>query len=164
MSECLQSGDLSESLLDERRLQGYRLNRLQQELRTGGAGALLTFDPVNTRYATGMRNMQVWSFHSLIRACFIPASGKAVLFEYAGSEHLADELVTVAEVRPSVPLHFGPGHGTTGGGRGHCGAIAGTPWRADPGLGIQGSTYRDPEGFIRTGSHPDRLQYRPLSG
>ena len=109
--DSLQDLDLDVALLDEPRLQRYRLKRIQGELARRGCGALLTFDPVNTRYATGMRNMQVWSFHSLIRACFVPVEGNAVLFEYAGSEHLAENLPTVAEVRASLPLHFGPGIG-----------------------------------------------------
>jgi Xaa-Pro dipeptidase len=101
--------DLSESLIDEPRMLEYRLSRVQAELRRLGCDALITQDPVNTRYATGMRNMQVWAFHSVIRTGFIPAQGPAVVLEYAGSEHLAEGLTTVAEVRPAIPLHFGPG-------------------------------------------------------
>jgi Xaa-Pro dipeptidase len=101
--------DLSESLIDEPRMHAYRLSRIQDELKRRDLGALITYDPVNTRYATGIRNMQVWAFHSVIRMGFIPAEGKAVVLEYGGSEHLADGLETIAEVRPSIPLHFGPG-------------------------------------------------------
>ena len=102
--------DLDVALIDEPRMHAYRLARLQTELRAAGVDALLCFDPVNTRYATGIRNMQLWSFHSLIRMGLIPAGGRAIVFEYAGSEHLADGLDTIAEVRPAIPLHFGPGY------------------------------------------------------
>lgn len=102
--------DLDVDLIDETRLHAYRLARLQAELVAAGVDAMLTCDPVNTRYASGIRNMQVWSFHSLIRMGYIPATGGAVIFEYQGSEHLADGLETIAEVRPALPLHLGPGY------------------------------------------------------
>jgi len=101
--------DLSESLIDLDRMYLYRLRRVQQALLDRDVSALITYDPVNTRYATGIRNMQAWALHTVIRMGFIPAEGQATLFEYAGSEHLADELPTVKEVRPSVSLQFGPG-------------------------------------------------------
>ncbi len=102
--------DLDAALIDEPRMHAYRLARLQTELAAADVDAMLCFDPVNTRYATGIRNMQVWSFHSLIRMGLIPAGGRAIVFEYAGSEHLADGLDTIGEVRPAIPLHFGPGY------------------------------------------------------
>lgn len=100
--------DLSESVIDVDRMYEYRLNRVQQALAQRNIAAMLTYDPVNTRYATGMRNMQPWALHTVIRMAFIPAEGRVTLFEYAGSEHLADGLTTVAEVRPSTSLQFGP--------------------------------------------------------
>jgi len=48
--------------------------------------------------------MQPWSLHSTFRVAFVPTEGRAVCFEYAGSEHLASGLETVAEVRPATPL------------------------------------------------------------
>lgn len=83
-------------------LRAYRLRRLQAELRQREIPAILLSDPVNIRYATGVRNMQPWSLHSTYRTAFVPADGRAILFEYAGSEHLASGLETVAEVRPAV--------------------------------------------------------------
>ena len=102
--------ELDPALVDEDRMIQYRLDRVQQSLAARDLDAMITFDPVNTRYATGVRNMQVWAFHSLIRVGFIPVRGRAAVFEYAGSEHLADGLDTVAEVLPAIPLHYGPGH------------------------------------------------------
>lgn len=83
-------------------LRGYRLGRLQAELRKADVPAALLSDPVNMRYATGVRNMQSWSMHSSFRTAFVPAEGKVTLFEYAGSDHLASGLETVREVRPAT--------------------------------------------------------------
>ncbi len=90
--------------IDMRALRGYRLARLQEELRRLEVAGILLADPVNIRYATGIRNMQNWSFHSTFRQAFVPSEGKAVAFEYRGSEHLGAGLETVAEVRPATPL------------------------------------------------------------
>ena len=93
--------DTGTGQLDMVRLRSYRLSRLQGELRHLDVGGVLLADPVNIRYATGIRNMQAWALHSVIRMAFVPTEGKAIAFEYAGSEHLAAGLETVAEVRPS---------------------------------------------------------------
>ena len=85
--------------IDMRALRTNRLARLQRQLRDRGIPAILLADPINIRYATGVRNMQPWSMHSNLRMALVPAEGGAVLFEYLGSEHLAAGLETVAEVR-----------------------------------------------------------------
>ena len=100
--------DLQEELIDEQRMYAYRLSRIQAALKRRDLGALITYDPINTRYATGVRNMQPWALHTVVRMGFIPAEGKVVVFEYAGSEHLADGLDCIGEVRPAVPLQLGP--------------------------------------------------------
>jgi Xaa-Pro dipeptidase len=87
--------------IDMLALRGYRLARLQQALRRYDVPAILLADPINIRYATGVRNMQPWSMHSNLRLALVPAEGGAILFEYPGSEHLAASLETVAEVRPA---------------------------------------------------------------
>jgi Xaa-Pro dipeptidase len=87
--------------IDMRALRRNRLERVQQQLRYYGIPAILLADPINIRYATGMRNMQPWSMHSNLRMALVPAEGGAMLFEYPGSEHLAANLETVAEVRPA---------------------------------------------------------------
>ena len=104
MADRLLDLDLGEHLIDEARMYEYRLSRVQAELTRQDIAALITYDPVNTRYATGVRNMQAWSFHSVIRMGFIPASGAAVVFEYGGSEHLAEGFSTIGEIRPAIPL------------------------------------------------------------
>ena len=109
MQTTLANLDLDAALIDEARMYRYRLSRVQAELRLRDLDALITYDPINTRYATGIRNMQPWALHTVIRMGFIPAEGKAVVFEYAGSEHLGRGLDVISEVRPAVSLHLGPG-------------------------------------------------------
>jgi len=96
-------------------LRGYRLRRLQAEMRRADVPALLLADPVLIRYATGVRSMQPWALHSTYRMALVPAEGKVIAYEYAGSEHLAAGLETVAEVRLAV-AHFYAGTGDGQGG------------------------------------------------
>lgn len=79
-------------------LRAYRLGRVQAELRRRDIPAILIADPVLVRYATGVRNMQPWSMHTNIRSALVPVEGKAILFEYGGSEHLGSGLETVEAV------------------------------------------------------------------
>ncbi len=83
-------------------LRAYRMQRLQEAMRAQNLPTVLLADPINIRYATGVRNMQPWSMHSAFRTALVPAHGGAILFEYPGSEHLASSLETVAEVRPAT--------------------------------------------------------------
>ena len=88
--------------IDHVALRAYRLERVQQRLRHDDCAAAVLFDPVNVRYATGSRNMAVWTLHNHVRYAFVPAEGLPVLFEF-GAGRLAtpaEELETVGEVRP----------------------------------------------------------------
>jgi Xaa-Pro dipeptidase len=89
-----------ERAIDMVRLRGYRLGRVQAELRKRDYGACLLYDPINIRYATGTRNMTVWTMHNAARYCIVPAEGRAVLFDYRNSEHLSTGIETIYEVRP----------------------------------------------------------------
>lgn len=82
-------------------LRAYRLGRVQEQLRKNDIPAILLADPIMSRYATGIRNMQPWSMHANNRCALVPAEGKAILFEYGGSEHLGDNLETVEISLPS---------------------------------------------------------------
>ncbi len=90
------------SEIDEVALRAYRLRRVQQRLRQEDCAAAVLFDPVNVRYATGSRNMAVWTLHNHVRYAFVPADGLPVLFEF-GAGRLAtpaEDLETVGELRP----------------------------------------------------------------
>ena len=56
-----------------KRMRAYRLARVQAELRKHDYAGGFFCDPFNVRYATGTRNMAVWTSHVPARYCFVPA-------------------------------------------------------------------------------------------
>ena len=91
------------------RLRGYRLERVQKELSRRGWPAIVLFDPHNIRYATGSRNMAVWTLHNHVRYTFVPASGLPVLFEFGAGKWEVESsmLESVGEIRrPQSWTHF----------------------------------------------------------
>jgi len=98
--------------VDEAALRRSRLARLRLEMRRHDLAALLLLDPVNIRYATGARNMQVFHLRNPARYLFLPESGPVILFEFTGCHHLARGLETIDEVRPATTASYvaaGPG-------------------------------------------------------
>ena len=96
----------TEITVDMVRLRGYRLSRVQEQLRARDYAGCLLVDPINVRYATGSRNMAVWCLHNPARYCFVPAEGTAVMFEFDNCEHLSRDLETIGEVRPAVAWFY----------------------------------------------------------
>jgi Xaa-Pro aminopeptidase len=84
-------------------LRQYRLRRVQDLLDRRGIGAVVLFDPHNVRYATGSRNMAVWTLHNHVRYSFVPANGLPVLFEFGAGKWPveAEALESVGEIRPT---------------------------------------------------------------
>lgn len=105
--------------LDVERLHRYRINRLHAEMDKRNCDALLLLDPVNIRYATGARNMQVWTMRHPGRYCLVPRTGNVVLFEMGGRAHHAAGLPVIDELRTAHPWFFyyagpeAPGHAQT---------------------------------------------------
>ena len=100
-------GDSFESIVDrdtQLEIQAWRLQRIRKCLAEADCAALVLFDPVNIRYATGTRNMQVWTMHNICRYAVVFASGAPVLFELNSSAHLARDYVD--DVRPSLTTDF----------------------------------------------------------
>lgn len=85
---------------DMKRMRGYRLGRLRAELKSRDYAGILLYDPINIRYATGSRNMAVWTLHNAARYCFVPTEGPITLFDYHNCAHMSAGLETIAEVRP----------------------------------------------------------------
>ncbi len=80
----------------------YRLDRFRAELRKRDYAAAVLFDPLNLRYATGTRNMAVWTTHAPSRCAFVAADGPVILFEFTSSRHVTNGSPIVDEVRPCV--------------------------------------------------------------
>ncbi|MCA0975014.1 Xaa-Pro peptidase family protein [Halomonas denitrificans] len=83
-----------------------RLGRVRAQLKARGISAAVLFDPAHVRYATGSRNMQVYSSRNPARYAFVPAEGPVVLFEFSGCEHLASHLPTIDEIRPAKAISY----------------------------------------------------------
>jgi Xaa-Pro aminopeptidase len=93
--------------INQPRMQRERLAKFRTELaKRDYAGALLS-DPINIRYASGSRNMAVWTLHAPGRYLFVATDGPAILFEFAATQHISSGLNTVDEIRTSTPwFHF----------------------------------------------------------
>ncbi|MEM7207418.1 MAG: Xaa-Pro peptidase family protein [Pseudomonadota bacterium] len=81
-------------------IQSHRLERITQQLHQNDCAAIVLFDPVNLRYATGTRNMQVWTMHNFVRYAVVFANGDQVLYDIPSSAHLAKGLID--DIRPSL--------------------------------------------------------------
>ncbi|MFN8495328.1 MAG: Xaa-Pro peptidase family protein [Caldilineaceae bacterium] len=84
----------------------YRLQRIRQKLVELDYAGIVVFDPINIRYATDSRNLQVWLLHNPMRYCFIATEGPVVLFEFARCEHLAQHLDLIDEIRLAQPWSY----------------------------------------------------------
>ncbi len=85
-------------------IQSYRLEQIKRRLADADCPAIVLFDPVNIRYATGTRNMQVWTMHNNCRYAVVFANGDLVLYELSSSAHLSKNFVD--DIRPSLTTDF----------------------------------------------------------
>ena len=99
------SGDTIPDALVSRVRRG-RLSRIRAEMTARDIGALVLVDPVNVRYATDTRNMQIFTARNPARYVFIPAEGPVVLFEFAGCAHLAAGNEVIDEVRIATTASY----------------------------------------------------------
>ncbi|MEQ8604443.1 MAG: Xaa-Pro peptidase family protein [Marivibrio sp.] len=76
-----------------------RLARLRAEMAKRDVAGLVLTDPVNVRYACDARNMQIFTARNPARYLFVAADGPAILFDFAGCEHLGAGLETLDEIR-----------------------------------------------------------------
>ncbi|MBD3894548.1 aminopeptidase P family protein [Halomonas sp. ML-15] len=87
-------------------VRGYRLGRVRAMMQQMDIGALILSDPVNIRYATGARNMQVFSARNTPSRYCLVTQHRVTLFEFTGCEHLARGLETIDEVLPAMTASF----------------------------------------------------------
>ncbi|MEM9203624.1 MAG: M24 family metallopeptidase, partial [Actinomycetota bacterium] len=95
-----------DTTIDQVALRTSRLARLRTEMATRGVAAVLLTDPVNIRYASGARNMQIFTARNPARYLFVTVDGPVVLYEFTGALHLADGLETITEVRHATTASF----------------------------------------------------------
>ncbi|HSS65256.1 MAG TPA: Xaa-Pro peptidase family protein [Gammaproteobacteria bacterium] len=96
--------DISEALVSG--VRRGRLARIRAQMVARDIGALVLVDPVNVRYATDTRNMQIFTARNPARYAFIAAEGPVVLFEFAGCAHLAAGNELVDEVRIATTASY----------------------------------------------------------
>src|SRR3954454_5528010 len=95
-----------EEPIDLAAVRSYRLGRVREQMAAHSVDACILLDPVNVRYATGARNMQVFHQRNPPRYLFVPASGPVVLYEVTGCAHLAEGLETIDEIRPAITASY----------------------------------------------------------
>src|SRR3954451_10572516 len=87
-------------------VRSYRLGRVRAQMAAHALDACVLLDPVNIRYATGARNMQVFHSRNPARYLFVPQAGPVVLHEFTGCAHLSEGLETIDEVRPAITASY----------------------------------------------------------
>ncbi|MBV9195279.1 MAG: aminopeptidase P family N-terminal domain-containing protein [Solirubrobacterales bacterium] len=92
--------------IDLAAVRAYRLGRVREQMAARSLDALILLDPVNIRYATGARNMQVFHARNPARYLFVAQSEPVILHEFAGCAHLAEGLETIDEVRPAITASY----------------------------------------------------------
>lgn len=84
----------------------YRQERVRQKMADYGVDAVILSDPVNIRYATGTRNMQVFSMRNAASRYLLLTRNRSILYEFTGCLHLGQGFETVDEVRPASTASF----------------------------------------------------------
>lgn len=87
-------------------VRGYRQSRVRRKMAEYGVDAVILSDPVNIRYATGARNMQVFSMRNTPSRYLLMTADKSILFEFTGCRHLAEGLETIDEVRTASTASY----------------------------------------------------------
>ena len=92
--------------IDLRSMRLYRQARVRSQMAKYGVDAVILSDPVNIRYATGTRNMQIFSMRNAPSRYLLLTAKRSILFEFTGCLHLAKGYETVDEVRPVTTASF----------------------------------------------------------
>ena len=92
--------------IDLQAVRRYRLARVRAEMAARGVGAVVLSDAVNIRYATGSRNMQIFSSRNAPSRYLVLTADRSILHEFTGCEHLSEGLETIDEVRPATTASF----------------------------------------------------------
>lgn len=98
--------------IDLKAVRLYRLGRVREQMKVYDVNAVILSDPINIRYATGARNMQVFCQRNAPSRYLLLTADKSILFEFTGCLHLGQGFETIDQVRPSRTASFvaaGPG-------------------------------------------------------
>jgi Xaa-Pro aminopeptidase len=68
--------------------------------------ACILSDPVNIRYATDLRNMQIFTARNAPSRYLLLTQDHAILYEFTGCMHLADGNNVITDVRPALTASF----------------------------------------------------------
>lgn len=103
---CLLEAETPKDDIDLLAVRRYRLDRVRNEMRRREIAACILVDPVNIRYASGARNMQVFTARNPGRYLLVTLEGPVILYEFTGCAHLARDLETITEIRPAMTASF----------------------------------------------------------
>lgn len=92
--------------IDLRAVRVYRLARVREQMAKYGVDAVVLSDPVNIRYATGSRNMQVFTMRNAPSRYLLLTATRSILFEFTGCAHLGYGYETIDEVRVAQTASF----------------------------------------------------------
>ncbi|MBO9402838.1 Xaa-Pro peptidase family protein [Shimia sp. R9_3] len=92
--------------IDLKAVRLYRLGRVRDQMKHYGLDAVILSDPINIRYATGARNMQVFSQRNAPSRYLLLTTHRSILFEFTGCLHLGCGFETIDEVRPAKTASF----------------------------------------------------------
>ncbi len=87
-------------------MRAFRHKRLVEGVIARDYGGILTFDPLNIRYATDSTNMQLWNTHNAFRACLVCADGYMVVWDYKNAMFLSTFNGLVAEQRSGADFFY----------------------------------------------------------
>lgn len=92
--------------IDQRALRAYRLERVRAELRRRDLAGAILANPMNIRYATGTRNMTIWTLHAPGRYAFVATDGPVVMFEFSTCQHVSRGYETIDEIRSGTSWFY----------------------------------------------------------
>lgn len=97
--------------IDLKAVRAYRLNRTREQMAKHNIDAYLFGDPINIRYATGARNMQICTARMNTARYLLLTANRSILFDFHGCAHLAAGLETIDEIRVAQTVsHQCAGH------------------------------------------------------
>lgn len=89
----------------------YRLARTREQMAKHNIDVCLFGDPVNIRYTTGARNMQICTARMNTARYLLLATSRSILFDFHGCAHLAAGIETIDEIRVAQTVsHQCAGH------------------------------------------------------